>query len=237
MALLRRILVVLVLVFMVKLASGQILIALLFGDKLNSEKVEFGLNVGLNGSSLDYFQDHYRFGANFGLYFNLKIKEKIWFSPSIMMLYPAGGARLSPYPTGDTILDQSLNEATVRRDLRYLSVPLLFRAYYYKGFYAELGPQFMLLTSATDHFEQSGEIGKLQFDRDIIDSMNRFDGGICIGLGYKVPRKDGMTFGGHFYYGASNIYKDSSFADHRNTLFSFHLGIPIGAKHKEDKKD
>ncbi len=237
MVILRRSLLLFLFLFAVKLATSQVLIALLFGDKLNSEKVQFGLSTGLNVTSINYFEGDPRVGANFGLYFNFRIHPKIWFSPSVMMLYPAGGSNLAPYPTGDSTLDVSLTDARVKRDLRYLSIPLMFRGYYYKGFYAELGPQVMYLSSATDKFQHDTEAGELRFDRNVEDQFNRLDAGLCLGMGYKVMRRDGMTFGARFYYGFVGLHQDPAAANYRNTIFTFHLGIPVGAKHKEAKKD
>ena len=60
-------------------AQGQILISLLFGDKLNSDKIEFGLDGGLNITKLSGFQSAKPLAAfNLGFYFDIKIKNQ-WF--------------------------------------------------------------------------------------------------------------------------------------------------------------
>jgi len=44
------------LTFSIQQAYSQILISLLFGDKLNSEKLEFGLDGGFNFSQMSNFE-------------------------------------------------------------------------------------------------------------------------------------------------------------------------------------
>jgi hypothetical protein len=53
-------------------AKSQVLIALLFGDKLNTDKLEFGLMVGPNFSYISNSNANGKAGLGLGLYFNLK---------------------------------------------------------------------------------------------------------------------------------------------------------------------
>jgi len=69
-------LVFLLLIGSVQMMNGQILLSLIFGDKLNSGKVEFGMNGGFNLSYLrgineSKAQNNWELGFYFGLGSNL----------------------------------------------------------------------------------------------------------------------------------------------------------------------
>ena len=71
-----RIVVVLLLLFGYS-AHSQVLISLLLGDKLNSDKIEFGLDGGVNWSqigNLDSSSSYRTF--NIGFYFDILLDEK-----------------------------------------------------------------------------------------------------------------------------------------------------------------
>ena len=60
-----------VLLMLGQLAHGQVLISLLFGDKLNSPTLKFGLDGGVNFSTLSNVSpSKYHTGFNLGFYFD-----------------------------------------------------------------------------------------------------------------------------------------------------------------------
>ena len=60
-------------------ANSQVLIALIFGDKLNSPSLEFGLTAGLSLSTINNIPEaKYRSALNLGLYFDVRIKDNWW---------------------------------------------------------------------------------------------------------------------------------------------------------------
>ena len=61
-----------------KLAAGQVIIALLFGEKLNSGKVEFGLVGGPAFTKISNIECDKRTGFNLGLYFNIRPDKKLF---------------------------------------------------------------------------------------------------------------------------------------------------------------
>jgi hypothetical protein len=64
-------------IFLTQSAHGQVIISLLFGDKLNSGKVEFGLDGGVNFSSLTANSGSNPLTAfNLGFYFDIKTSER-----------------------------------------------------------------------------------------------------------------------------------------------------------------
>ena len=56
---------------------SQVLISLIFGDKLNSEHIEFGLEGGANFSNLQGVSSDFKSNFNLGFYFDFDIQRSI----------------------------------------------------------------------------------------------------------------------------------------------------------------
>ena len=57
-------------------AHSQVLISLLFGDKLNSDGLEFGLEGGMNFSNISNLEgDKALSSFNLGFYFDIRLKK------------------------------------------------------------------------------------------------------------------------------------------------------------------
>ena len=77
-------------------AHSQILISLLFGDKLNSEGLEFGLEGGLNLTNIAGFDDTKSLGNfNLGFYFDIKVKNQWYFYTGVQVKSNFGMKNLS----------------------------------------------------------------------------------------------------------------------------------------------
>src|SRR5689334_7572757 len=103
-------------------ASGQILISILLGDKLNSDKIEFGLDGGLaytNIRALD--QSDAARAFHLGFYFDIKMTQNLLFHTGVILKSTMGAAGLPPYSIGDAGLDPVLATSTVRRKINYFS--------------------------------------------------------------------------------------------------------------------
>ena len=75
----KKIILVLALLSFTFTSKSQIIISLLFGNKLNTGKIEFGLDGGLNYSTLEGINGgKYFTGLNLGLYFDIKLKNPSW---------------------------------------------------------------------------------------------------------------------------------------------------------------
>jgi hypothetical protein len=212
-------------------ARGQVLISLLLGDKLNSEKLEFGLDGGLNWSSLSNLDNSKALGGlHLGFYFDIQLKDPLYLHTGVIVKSPMGAKGIAPYSVGDPDLDSVLVTASVERKLRYFNVPLLLKYKFSDHFFAELGPQLGLLYKAfdefsTDEFDQDDLIFKLK----IRDQYRRLDAGITAGVGYRILKGNGMNIGVRYYFGLVNILKDNPGGSERNSSFYTYVGIPIGA--------
>ncbi len=210
---------------------GQVLISLLLGDKLNTGKIEFGLDGGLNWSNISNLENSKAVrGFHLGFYFDINLKEQLFLHTGVIVKSPMGAKGIEPYPVGDPNLDSVLSDGSVERKLRYFNVPILLKYKFHDHFYAEVGPQLGLLFKAFDEFSTD------EFDKDdlifkfkIRDQYRRLDAGITAGLGYRFLKGNGMNLGVRYYFGLVNILKENPGASKRNSSFYIYVGIPIGA--------
>src|SRR4051812_14156587 len=162
----KKIFVLLILTTCTTLVHSQVLIALLFGDKLNSGNLEFGLTGGLNVSKIsNFYNTKARGGLNLGLYFNIKLNDRWYIHSEAVPKFPTGATKLKPYSLNDANLDSLLSTGDVTRKIKNITVPLLIRYRIKNKFFAEAGPQIGLRTKAKDFFES----GDLTYENKIED--------------------------------------------------------------------
>jgi len=228
----KKIFYTIILIFMVGIsARSQVLISLLLGDKLNSDKLEFGLDGGINWSNISNLEDSKALsGFHLGFYFDINLKEQLYLHTGVIVKSPMGAKGLGPYPVGDADLDSVLSNGSVNRELRYFNVPFLLKYKFNDHFFAELGPQLGLLYKAFDEFS-TDEFNKddLIFKFKVRDQYRRLDAGFTAGLGYRIIKGNGMNLGIRYYFGLVNILKENPGGSERNSSFYTYIGIPIGA--------
>lgn len=235
----KRILLSIVLLLLVRVASSQILIALVFGDKLNNERLEFGLNVGLNASTISNVeQASYMAGLNLGMTFVYKINDRFHLNPALYFSYPLGAKGMTVYETPDSNLNELLREARLKRELSYFSLPITIRYRVFGKTFLEFGPQISLNTNAQDIFEVSMfNDDEVVYTRDLKDEYKRFDFGLTCGITQKLREQSGVHLTFRYYYGLLDISKNDDFPDQHSSSFYFSAGIPIGGNKKSKTND
>lgn len=216
----------------VGIAKGQILISLLFGDKLNSGNIEFGLDGGLALSSISNLENTKMLRAfNLGFYFDIKMKENLFLHTGVIVKSPMGADKLEPYPLAIPNLDSLMRGGSVKRELGYFNVPVMVKYKFENQLFVEGGFQLGLLNKANDAFSASiVNDDDLEYDNDIKNEFKTFDYGVIGGLGYKLLDGKGMNLGVRYYYGLADILKDNPGDPHQNQVIYIYAGIPIGAK-------
>ncbi|ESU28854.1 hypothetical protein FLJC2902T_14510 [Flavobacterium limnosediminis JC2902] len=211
--------------------SGQVLISLLLGDKLNTGKIEFGLDGGVNFASLrglDDSESSARF--NLGFYFDIKMKNDWMFHTGVIVKSTMGADDIKPYLLNNPDLDNAFVDGKVKRSFQYFNVPLMMKRKLPKNFYAEGGFQLGLLYKAHDEFT-ADVIDKedLKYKISIKDNYHPLDAGLIAGIGYRLMGGNGMNLGVRYYYGLIDIEIDDSGKNVYNQSFYITAGIPIGA--------
>ncbi len=235
----KKLLLLLLFTFAVnQLTQAQVLISLIFGDKLNSDKMEFGLLGGLNFSNMPELSGAEAIpGFHLGFYFDIKLDDKLFLHPGVIMKSPLGTRGLAPYSTGDDNLDQlfETNNGELARKLRYFHVPVLLKYRFMDQLFVEGGMQLGLLNKAFDEFTASvEEDDDLVYTVDIKDQIQKIEAGIALGAGYKLLKGQGMQFGVRYFWGLTDTLKDNPGDAVRNSSLYVYVTIPVGKNKQSD---
>jgi len=232
----RHILITFILLLCFTGANSQILISLLLGDKLNSGKVEFGLDGGVTFSNLTGIDGaNYAAGFNLGFYFDIRLKNKLRLHTGVIVRSPLGAKGIPVYSTGDTALDHLMKYGSVRKNLRYFHVPVLLK-YANPHFYAEGGFQLGLINDAFDEFTASiHDKNDLTYTKKNQKHYHPIDAGLTAGVGWKILQNMGMYISFRYYYGLIDITPDDSGKNNYHRAFYLTAGIPIGAEKAKKK--
>jgi Outer membrane protein beta-barrel domain len=213
-------------------ADAQVLIALIFGETLNTGKIEFGLDGGLNLVTMDGINQAGNLTTwNLGFYFDIKLKDPSWLVHTGVIVKSSMGADHIPvYSLEDAELDSEFSGGHVTRKLSYFNVPVMIK-YRFKGhLYVEGGLQLGLLHKASDEFTNTvPDGGDLSYKLDIKDQYHRLDAGAVAGIGYRLSRGNGINLGVRYYYGFADVAIDDTTPGQHNRSLYITVGIPIGA--------
>lgn len=239
----KNILVLFLILFTYQTAQSQVLISLLFGDKLNTEKLKFGLEGGYNLSNISNLEGA-KGASNFnlGFYFDLLLKENTnWYVHTGVIVKSTMGARIEPYLLNNESLDNLFQEADVRRKINLFSIPILGRYKFNNNIFVELGPMLgLMLNKSHDEFISTNlenHEDELQYERKIRDAHNLLDFGAQVGLGYQLKALQGMSVAVKYYQGVVDINKEAKDKPYYNSSFYVVASIPIGAGEKAKAKN
>lgn len=220
-------------------AKAQILISLLFGDKLNSDKIEFGLEGGLDISNIQNLKNANSLtGFNLGFYFDFKMKNPHWmFNTGVVVKSPMGAGDLPVYSLNNIDLDNSFAGGSVKRRLRYFNVPFLLKYKFDNNLFLKAGVEAGLLNKAFDEFNNTiTDKNDLTHKINIKNQLHAIDAGLSFGMGYRMMKGKGMNIGVQYYLGLTDITKDNSGPAQQNRVFYINAGIPIGKQKKQESK-
>ena len=223
----KRIVTLFFMLFIGFATHSQVLIALLLGDKLNTGKIEFGLDGGVNFANIGNMDSNsYSRELNLGFYFDIKMKEQWYLNTGVLVKSTLGVDKLSDKDLA--FLDATIYDAEgeYKQRINYFIVPALARYKFKNNMYAELGPQFGLATKAFIQFDSDVDGNQARIRETNTDMINRFDMGIAGGVGYRLLKGLGWTIGARYYYGFLDVYKDLSGS--KNSSLFLKLNIPIG---------
>lgn len=212
--------------------KSQVLIALVFGDKLNSPTTEFGLNVGLNYSTLTNINNvKYRTGFGIGTYFTWKFHDRWQLQPELFFRFSTGATKLPPYGFADTILTQLTSTSTITRHSHSVALPINIKYRVWKELRISFAPQILYLTANDDIFQKIVEKGgEILYKTENKSDMNRFDFGISAGISYKLKQGKGVNLEVRYYAGFLDTDSKHLSDTNANRAFCFYVGIPIGSE-------
>lgn len=215
-------------------ASAQVLISLIFGDKLNSDKIEFGLEGGFNYSQIGALDADKRLSNfNLGFYFDIRLKDSWKLYTGVLVKSKLGVEGLSD---SDLALLEIVPEEAGGTYSQYINnflVPALIKYEFPSRIYAEAGPQFGLMYKSWVQFDSDTDGQETRIKIENKDALNTIEAGGVIGVGYRLrPGPAGMTLGIKYYQGFTNVIKGLSGS--RNNSINLKFNIPIGAGKKSN---
>jgi len=229
----KKIIAVASFLFICYAGHSQILISLLLGDKLNSPNLEFGLDGGLNLSSIQGNKQGNMAGRfNLGFYFNFKFKKNpSWMIYTGVIVKSTMGAKELPvYSLGNPDLDNAFANGIVDRRLNYFNVPVLMKYRFANKISVEGGIMLGLMNKSIDLFTNKiKDKEDLTYKLDIKDQYHPLDAGLMAGVGYRLMGGNGMNLSIRYYLGLVDITKDDLTPNQYNRSLYFTVGIPIGA--------
>ncbi len=227
----------LVLLFMLSFhqANSQVLISLLFGDKLNSEKIEFGLEGGFNFSNMSDFQSNTLLPTfNLGFYFDILLQDQWYLNTGVLVKSSVGMDKLTESDV--SILDPQtifLQSGDYSQRINYFHIPVTIKYRFKNHFFANFGPQVALRTKAQLIFDGEQDNKTVEIKTENSDLFTRLEMGLVAGVGYKLRKGKGMNIGFRYFQGLTDIIKDERISS-RNKSYYLTVGIPIGREKQEN---
>jgi hypothetical protein len=215
------------------------ILALIFGDKVASEKFNLSMEIGGNFtrySNLENF-DGSRLGINFGISGNIKFSEHFYISPSIFFL---GNRNIKfknlSLQTSSSSLNENYSNVDAELNMNYYDVPILFSYLNKKGTLKySLGPQISFLQSS--NMVYLGEQG--EFTENFKYNTKSNDFGVVADFAYIYKNFNGskdVHIHARYYYGTQDVFKSNfNSAKNRSSYFSVVLSFPFVKKEKEIK--
>jgi hypothetical protein len=235
----RKFLIVLFLLLAVSHARSQVIISLLLGDKLNTGKIEFGLEGGYNNSTISGLEGAKGMGAfNLGFYFDFVMKNPRWkFNTGVIVKSSMGAGGLPVYSTGNDAIDSSFSGGKVERNIRYFNVPVMMKYTFKSNIFVKAGFQLGLRNKAFDEFFKTvNDKDDLKYKINTKDNYHPLDAGLAVGLGYRLMGGNGMNLGIQYYYGLIDFVVSDTSPNQFNRVFYATVGIPIGKGKKKEKE-
>jgi hypothetical protein len=235
----KKILIIALFLFVSQAVNGQVLISLLFGETLNTGKIEFGLDGGVHLASISGIdQGQSLLSWNLGFYFDIKLPDSAWMIHTGVIVKSTLGMEKQPvYSLNDEALDAVFTSGSISTRLQYFNVPIMIKYKINKQFFVEGGPLLGLLHKASDNFTNTvKESDDLGYQLNTKNAYHPLDAGIMVGAGYRLMGGNGMNLGIRYYYGLVDILIDDSTPNQYNRALYFTVGIPIGAGKTNEAK-
>lgn len=209
-------------------ARSQVILSLLFGDKLNSDELLFGIHMHYswnNLSATDPSSSLKKF--NLGLFLTYKVSEQWQLNTEPMAKYQRGASGMKPYSLNDPQLDATFAGGEYSRSVGYIALPITTRYVMAEKFFLEAGPNIALRINAEDVFKKGIAQGDQKLEINSEDLTSRWDIGMLFGAGYYLGKGRDLALGIRYAAGFSDVSKDME-GEQTHQGFYLYGNIPIG---------
>lgn len=212
---------------------SQIIISILFGEQLNSGKMEFGLITGANVSTITGMEDAKPLPTfKLGLFLDYNLGER-WigsFEANVKSTlgYTNFTSAEALFPVQDSVIQASNYTA---RTINVLQCPV-FVSYKLTNQWAIGAGGYLSYQHGTrDFIDYTYKSADLTIQQSFTGFINRIDAGVVGALSYHFKKREsgypgiGLRFKTN--YGFTDVYNDKSSLSGNNLWFSFDVTIPI----------
>jgi len=228
-------LLILILLFIGYSLQSQVLISLLFGDKLNSDGLEFGLEGGFNHSTITGLESNNSLSEFYlGFYFDIRLKDQWSLDTGFMVKSTLGNDDLTENDLNFLHAEIHEEEGRYEQKMSYWLLPVLVKYKFKNYIYVEAGTQFGLMRKGWVEFNSNIDDKNIRIKETNTDMINRFDMGIVAGTGFTLLKGIGWTIGAKYYYGFLDVYKERSGT--KNSSLFLKMNIPIGLSEKSKEE-
>jgi hypothetical protein len=215
-------------------SQAQVLISLLFGDKLNNENNMFGLHLDYSSNQISGLEPSKSLGTlNFGLFYTHSWENNLELNIGMLAKYRRGATGIPAYSLEDADLTAQFEDTEVTKKISYMSLPISMRYKSPKGLFIELGPQVSYRLKAFDLFEASATSGDLKLDVDIRDQIKKVDFGYLAGVGAYIGKDKINVLGLRYQGGFSDIMINQA-GKQTYGQWAVYTNIPIGRGKMKD---
>ncbi|GMQ34216.1 porin family protein [Algoriphagus taiwanensis] len=209
-------------------AKSQVLISLIFGDKINSEKNLFGIHFNESLNSISNFEGTKAIPTfNLGLFFTHKLNEQWMINVEALPKYRKGAKDLAFYSLEDPNLDQIFSMAEINRQINYLGLPISARYLLKDRWFVETGPQINFRLGATDIFTKTSNEDEVIYKKDIREEVARWDFGYVAGIGFLLGKNQENTLGIRYHGGLTDVLPDYP-GTNSHAQWAIYTNLPIG---------
>ncbi len=208
--------------------NSQVLIALVFGDKLNNGKIEMGIQLAAQGFQFTGIDDELDIGFAFGAYLDIKLSDRWVITNDFMFKSPKGGKQIPQTYWFSSTDGVSPDDVSAKRHLSYFELTPMLRYQFNRSWSTAIGPQIALNTKATDIYQEKANDGTYTYRTHIRDHITLMDAGIAVDVQWRLMKGKGLRINLRFAQGLVNVYKDGEPANAKNQTYQVGVGIPIG---------
>ncbi len=221
--------------------QSQALIALVFGKKISTDRVQVGLflaeqNTWITNSGVGVPN----VGLAIGAYTNLELGKfgaNGWrFENYMVFKTPGGGHGLD--------MDQAFADASITTDytkfnrkITYFEITPIMRYDITNSWAVGMGPVLEARIIAKDIYSKKDDTGSYEYTQKINSYINPIAFGICADLEYRLMGGDahGLKFNLRYTQGLTHVYKSSAnITNGQNIMVHIGVAIPIVAKGSSD---
>ncbi len=212
-------------------AEGQVLLGILFGDKLATERFHIGLNVGANISDLSGIDDtKLKPGLMLGLVAEWKVAGNFYLQPELLPFYWVGAKGMPPaLEDAPPPLDTLVADKSAERKLSYFEIPVIVKHGALRNrLHVGVGPQVGFLMSSQDVYK--GVITNvITVEEDLEDELNSFDAGVAFQVEYKLQEGPfAASVSARYFLGLTDTIKENPGEAVYNRVLTVFGSIPIG---------